>query len=343
MNQQISNKTQRCIRLAAIAAVMVGFAGIADAQRGGRGGFNQGNNGQNDQNQNFGGQGRRTRGSGGGFGGFGSNGNFQRMPNTGNYNDDYAIIVNQNIFLRDRRPPRDPNADRPAYVAPTAEQTLVLTGISQEGDQYYAFVEDVAQNRTLKLKAGDAVAHGKISEITIDPICYEHDTDKTWIAAGSNLSGTQVLSMTNARAAANINRFDNGNTGFQGLGGNNTFNGNNGGNNNFGNNNFGNNNQGGRGFGTGGGRGGGGGAPQMPVVTPPPLPGDASTMSAEERMRLRRQQEALPSAARVEIPVAPAAPVVEQAPAAVFVPNDGLTVEERMRRNRLQETGGAPQ
>jgi hypothetical protein len=311
MSKQLSNKTQRWIRVAAAGALIMGFAGAAEAQRGGRGGFN--NNDENNFNGgNFGG-GRRSR-FGGGFGGGNNNNNnnFQRLPNTGNFAEDYGIILDQNIFLRDRHP--RPVVDNRPVVQIPQEQTLVLTGISQEPDgTYYAFVEDVAQNRTLKLKAGDEVARGKISEITIDQICYEHEDKKTWVAAGSNLSGTQVLSMTNERAANNLSRFDNGNN--QGFGG-------------------------GRGFENGGNqRGGRNNTPSMPVVTPPPLVGDAG-MSIEERMRMRRQQESLPGAARVEIPPAPTAEVAPAPATETFVPDDGLTTEERMRRRRLQEGGG---
>jgi hypothetical protein len=311
MKKQLSDKTQRWIRIAAAGALMMGVAGFAQAQRNVRGGFNNEQNNGNGNNFNGGFGGRRNR-FGGGFGG-GYNNNVQRLPNTGNFAEDYGIILDQNIFLRNRSP-RQRVEDRPVVQVPR-EQTLVLTGISQETDgTYYAFVEDVAQNRTLKLKAGDQVARGKISDITIDQICYEHEDTKTWVAAGSNLSGTQVLSMTNERAASNLSRFDNGNN--QGFGG-------------------------GRGFDNGGNqRGGRNNTPSMPVVSPPPLVGDAG-MSIEERMRMRRQQESLPGAARVEIPPAPTAEVAP-APATetTFVPDDGLTTEERMRRRRLQEGGG---
>ncbi|MHC4712031.1 MAG: hypothetical protein ACYTAN_02005 [Planctomycetota bacterium] len=83
----------------------------------------------------------------------------------------YKVIVERNIFL----PERPRATARPAVAVPEyrPEGDLVLTGVIQEGEQHVAFLEHVHTRVTSRVRAGDAVARGRISEIALDHVEYE--------------------------------------------------------------------------------------------------------------------------------------------------------------------------
>ena len=85
------------------------------------------------------------------------------------YTDKYAILAEQNIFLRDRsRPNRSGPTSQGAPATP--EQLLTLTGVVFEDGQYRAYLEDLRSGRVQRLSEGDSVARGRISQIDIDAI-----------------------------------------------------------------------------------------------------------------------------------------------------------------------------
>lgn len=352
--------------LALAAAVIAGIASTSNAQQeqqnGGGGRRNQLQQDQNNQDQQGGrqrqfqqdpnnqdpnamGGGRRGRG-GGGPGGGGFNGNnggggfggrqqqmaaMQQNSNADSFTQEYGDLSAHNIFMRDRR---QPEPRRVVDTGPRApEDSIFVIGVVKQDDgAFQAYIEDTATRQPAKLFTLDApVATGKIIEINSVGIVYKPaDKEAITVPVGANLFGVSG-SVSSARVSAirgsEFNGFSAGqnNLPTNGRGG------------NFGtafNNN------------TGGGRGGRGGnafnQPATPVVAPPPLPGTEG-MSMEERMRMRRSTEGLPSAA-VPVPAQPEAPapVVEAAPAPVPIVapeiGGGLSIEEQMRlRRQLQQ------
>jgi hypothetical protein len=83
----------------------------------------------------------------------------------------YKVIVERNIFL----PERPRVVPRPPVVVPEyrPERDLVLTGVIQEGEQHVAFLENTRTRVTSRVRAGDAVARGRISGIAMDHVEYE--------------------------------------------------------------------------------------------------------------------------------------------------------------------------
>lgn len=117
----------------------------------------------------------------------------------------YAIIVERNIYSKNR-----PHVfRRPGAVAaqdvrreappPPLERSFVLTGIVSEREVHTAFVEDVRSGATSKVKAGDAVARGRVAEVGLDHLVYDADGRKARIELGQDLAGG--VSMLPVRSA----------------------------------------------------------------------------------------------------------------------------------------------
>jgi hypothetical protein len=104
--------------------------------------------------------------------------------------DAYKIIVNQNMFSRNRRPPIDPNA-KSRYVVPdpNLESYYVLRGIAREDGTFIAFFQDNRQGGTLRLREGGQVAHGTIKSITLDSLEYQFGQRTRLIQIGYDLDG----------------------------------------------------------------------------------------------------------------------------------------------------------
>jgi hypothetical protein len=178
--------------------------------------------------------------------------------NGADFTDEYAIIVDRNIFLRERRSPQR-QISRPSAPA-IPEQSFVLTGIVYEDAEYHAYVEDLNRGTTIKLRVGDAVARGQVIGIEIDAIAYMFADGQTWVNIGCNLTGAPVGSVSAARistvASAGAGLEPATTPSIEGAGG----------------------------VSGAGGAGGVSGAGVTSGV-------DASGLSAEERMKLRRMQE----------------------------------------------------
>ena len=110
--------------------------------------------------------------------------------------EDYRIIVEQNIFSRDRRPPKPPPIERPKPTTTTtsapAPREVLLTGIAVRDEVRVAFFEDSKTGRTLVFPAGTELEKGKLLSISLDSVefCSEGKTRK--VSIGETLSGTEI-------------------------------------------------------------------------------------------------------------------------------------------------------
>jgi type II secretory pathway component PulC len=119
--------------------------------------------------------------------------------------DRYAVLTNQNIFLKDRRTGRgDRNgtsgtsrpSDPLAGIRATPEASLVLTGVVFEDGDYRAFIEDTKASKVLRVSVGDSIARGKITMIDIDTVVYDSDGKSTMINVGTTLTGIPYSAFT---------------------------------------------------------------------------------------------------------------------------------------------------
>ncbi len=104
--------------------------------------------------------------------------------------DNDKVVVERNIFRRDRR--RAPKTVfAPAKEPPPRpERYIVLTGIVQQSKGHIAFLEDTRTGTTTRVRIGDSVAEGKLKDITLDYVEYESNGDVARIEIGKNLDGS---------------------------------------------------------------------------------------------------------------------------------------------------------
>jgi hypothetical protein len=103
----------------------------------------------------------------------------------------YQIILERNIFSRQRGPIREPGApEEPREIAvPNPESYFILKGIVQEDSEFIAFVEDTRTSQVLRLRRGDSVARGTIAALGLDEIQYEREGQETTVTMGYDLEG----------------------------------------------------------------------------------------------------------------------------------------------------------
>lgn len=106
----------------------------------------------------------------------------------------YEIILQNNIFSRDRRPkvvgqPEAKPEQEEVVVRP--ESYYRLKGLVQEDGAFIAFIEDARYNNVLQLREGQSVARGTIQNLTLDSLEYNYqDSDKTvTVQIGRDLEG----------------------------------------------------------------------------------------------------------------------------------------------------------
>jgi len=107
--------------------------------------------------------------------------------------DTYKIIVERNMFSRQRssRVDRTRRQQAPAPPAPNPESYVILKGIVQEDGVFLAFLEDTQSGQILRVRKGDKVARGVITDMTLDSIKYQFEDRTVTVAMGYDLEGGQ--------------------------------------------------------------------------------------------------------------------------------------------------------
>lgn len=116
--------------------------------------------------------------------------------------DDYRLLVDRNIFRRDRRAARAYTPRSPASmpVAYDSDASIVLTGIARHDGQFVAFLEDAGAGTLRRAGVGQAAGKGRIVAITLDQIEYDRDGTVRRIGLRQSLAGT-AAPVAVARAA----------------------------------------------------------------------------------------------------------------------------------------------
>lgn len=118
-----------------------------------------------------------------------------RTDKLNNFKDQYHLILDRNIFTRNRgKKPEAPKVKVEAPPPPPVQKSYVLNGISRWGEEYIAFVEDMRYGGTQMYRIGSTVANMKIKNITLDSVELEKDAKTNTIQIGSNLIGEQQAS-----------------------------------------------------------------------------------------------------------------------------------------------------
>ena len=108
----------------------------------------------------------------------------------------YQIILQRNIFSRQRGPIRQRRARARSVITRNPESYLVLKGLVQEDGTFIAFIENTQNNTVLRLREGEKVARGTVKNFTLDSIEYDLESKTISVTLGSDLEGGQgALSM----------------------------------------------------------------------------------------------------------------------------------------------------
>jgi len=105
--------------------------------------------------------------------------------------DSYRILIERNIFSRNRRSPTQEVRETAPAPAPP-ERFIVLTGVARRGAEHVAFLEDARTGNTKAVKVGDNVLEGRIRNMTLDMIEYEKGEETVTIGIGGNLEGSKA-------------------------------------------------------------------------------------------------------------------------------------------------------
>jgi hypothetical protein len=123
-------------------------------------------------------------------------------PSRADFERQYNVVIDNNIFLRERgrtySPPvrREPDTQPATAPAPGEEQTYALRGVVFEGDDLRAYFENLGDNTIVRVEPGDAIARGRVIEISVDAVAYESGGELTWIEIGHDLTGTARVAAT---------------------------------------------------------------------------------------------------------------------------------------------------
>lgn len=104
--------------------------------------------------------------------------------------DDYRIIVDRNIFARDRAARRTgrPERDRSQETKAPAPE-MVLIGMAVQGGEPLAFFEDSRSGEIVQLPSGQELWGGTILSISMDGVDYLYRGTTRYLAIGDNLQG----------------------------------------------------------------------------------------------------------------------------------------------------------
>jgi hypothetical protein len=125
------------------------------------------------------------------------------------YSDRYGLLEERNIFLRDRsrrstgRNGNNSGTTQPAAARRPVEESFVLNGVVLEDAGYRAYFENPVQGETLRLAAGESLAHGKVGAIAIDGIAYDvAGGQRTWVAIGCDLTGKPSMLLSGSTSSS---------------------------------------------------------------------------------------------------------------------------------------------
>jgi hypothetical protein len=105
------------------------------------------------------------------------------------FNQQFSLIIDDNMFLRERGARPAPQFNRPSFTAPTPQESFVLTGVVFEEGEFHAYFEDLRSGKVTRVTAGSEIAGGLVDQILIDAIAFAHDGEVTWVEFGQNLNG----------------------------------------------------------------------------------------------------------------------------------------------------------
>jgi hypothetical protein len=111
---------------------------------------------------------------------------------------DYVVLKHRSIFIHGEQT-HDTDDARPATDSSTSvarpQAVLIFNGVARVNDQLAAFFEDTDSHEVVIRHQGDALAQGRVTNITLDSIDYDAGGHVTHVALGQSLDGGNGTSL----------------------------------------------------------------------------------------------------------------------------------------------------
>ncbi len=119
--------------------------------------------------------------------------------------DDYRIVFDRNIFLKDRTTRRDRSywhsPIRSTLPSQPATPQLVLTGVAIRDEVQVAFFENDQTGELVKAIVGDALQGGTVASISLDGVDFSLQGKTRKVAIGESLRGGGSVDMSSVRSS----------------------------------------------------------------------------------------------------------------------------------------------
>jgi len=120
---------------------------------------------------------------------------------------DFAILDTRSIFLKGHVSPATAapagNASPSAVTSNSPESSIVFSGVTASDGVLAAMFEDTTAGKIVLCKAGDAIARGKLTQITLDAVTYETPGRTTRVQVGQTLDAGEAPAVA-SRASITI-------------------------------------------------------------------------------------------------------------------------------------------
>jgi hypothetical protein len=104
--------------------------------------------------------------------------------------EDYEVLIERNLFSRQRGRRAIEAARPPAPPPPPAQRFVVLRGVSRRGESFTAFFEDTRSGEAIVAREGSLIVGGTVTGVELDGIRYELDGDEVEVGIGDNLEAS---------------------------------------------------------------------------------------------------------------------------------------------------------
>ncbi len=116
---------------------------------------------------------------------------------------DFGVIVDRNMFLRDRRPtavkpvtpppaPATTDAAPPPPPPPPEKQYVLVGVVFEDLTTARAYFEHVGEGTLVKIAPGEPLANGHVTEVQLNSVAYMDAKGLTWVDVGDDLTGAPM-------------------------------------------------------------------------------------------------------------------------------------------------------
>ncbi len=122
--------------------------------------------------------------------------------------DKYKVIYEQNIFSKDRLPPRQEQSQGIKQRVTTVLSIYVLRGIAAEAGRAhkFAFIEEQISGQMQMARIGTKILGGQINDIQINYVLLEENGKTRKVRVGEEFGSTSSTVMADITEPADVNK-----------------------------------------------------------------------------------------------------------------------------------------